>query len=140
VVGGSHGGSARLAHSASVREEEEEGWQVPWQVPSLRENVFPEIRQGRMRADEGRRQPRKEWASAVKKEEGGRWGRVVSVWAGRQAKAQGGERGVGRPGWKEWRAAARPNPKLGQNSKRNSFLNLIDFRIWQNFEKLYKEI
>jgi hypothetical protein len=55
------------------------------------------------RADEGRRQPRKEWANAVKKEEGGQWGRVVSVWASRQAKAQGGERGVGRLRWKERR-------------------------------------
>jgi hypothetical protein len=33
----------------------------------------------------------------------------------------GGERGVGRPGWKERRAAAGLNPELGQNSKRNSF-------------------
>jgi hypothetical protein len=57
-----------------VWEEEEEGRQVLWQVPSLTENVFPEICQGRTRANEGRRQPRKEWASAVKKKEGGRWG------------------------------------------------------------------
>jgi hypothetical protein len=74
----------------SVREEEEDCRQVPWQAPSLGENVFPEIRQGctrAQRADEGWRQPRKEWAGAVKKEEGGRWGRVVSVWAGQQAKA-----------------------------------------------------
>jgi hypothetical protein len=64
--------------SGSVREEEEEGRQVLWQAPSLRENIFPEIRQGRAwakRANEGRWQPRKEWVSAVKKEEGGRWGR-----------------------------------------------------------------
>jgi hypothetical protein len=65
----------RLARSDLVQEEEEEGWWVPWQAPSLRENVFPEIRQGRARAkraDEGTRHPRKEWAGAVKKEEGGR--------------------------------------------------------------------
>jgi hypothetical protein len=65
----------RLARSGSVREDEEEGRQVPWQVPSLRGNVFPEIRQGCTRAkwaDEGKRQPTKEWAGAVKKEEGGR--------------------------------------------------------------------
>jgi hypothetical protein len=37
-----------LARSTSVREEEEEGRLVPWQVPSLKENVFPEIRQGLM--------------------------------------------------------------------------------------------
>jgi hypothetical protein len=34
----------------------------------------------------------------------------------------GGQRGVGRPGWKERRAAAGPNLELGQNSKR-FFLN-----------------
>jgi hypothetical protein len=69
-----------------VREEEEEGRWVPWQATSLRENIFPEIRLGcawAKRADEGRQQPRKEWAGVVKKEEGGRWGQVVSVWAGR---------------------------------------------------------
>jgi hypothetical protein len=37
-------------------------------------------------------------------------------------------------------AAARPNPELGQNSKRNSFRISIVFGIWQNFGKLYKEI
>jgi hypothetical protein len=42
----------------------------------------------------------------------------------------GGERGVGRPGWKERRAAAGPNPEPDQNSKRNSFQISIDFRIW----------
>jgi hypothetical protein len=47
---------------------------------------------------------------------------------------------VGRPGWKERWAAARPNPESGQNSKRNSFQISFDFRIWQNFGKLYKEI
>jgi hypothetical protein len=52
----------------------------------------------------------------------------------------GGERGVGRPRWKERRAAAGPNLEPGQNSKRNSFRISIDFRIWQNFGKLYKEI
>jgi hypothetical protein len=65
----------RLARSGLVREDEEEGRQVSWQVPSLRGNVFPEIRQGCTRAnwaDEGKRQPKKEWANAVKKEEGGR--------------------------------------------------------------------
>jgi hypothetical protein len=70
-------GRRQLVHSGSVQEEEEEGWRVPWLAPSLRENVFPEIRQGRARgkrADEGSWQPRKEWASAVKKEVGGRWG------------------------------------------------------------------
>jgi hypothetical protein len=68
----------RLTRSGLVRREEEESRWVPWQAPSLRENMFPEIRQGRTwakRADEGRRQPKKEWADAVKKEEGGRWGR-----------------------------------------------------------------
>jgi hypothetical protein len=80
----------RLERSGSVKEEEEEGRWVPWQAPSLRENIFLEIRQGCKRAklaNEGRRQPRKEWAGAVRKEEGGRRGRVVLVWAGRQAKA-----------------------------------------------------
>jgi hypothetical protein len=52
----------------------------------------------------------------------------------------GGERRVGRSGWKVRRAAAGPNPEPGQNSKRNSFQISIDFRIWQNFEKLYREI
>jgi hypothetical protein len=52
----------------------------------------------------------------------------------------GGERGVGRPRWKERRAAAGPNPEPGQNSKINSFRISIDFRIWQNFGKLYNEI
>jgi hypothetical protein len=52
----------------------------------------------------------------------------------------GGERGVGRLGWKERRAAAGPNPEPGQNSKRNSFQILINFEIWQNFGKLYKDI
>jgi hypothetical protein len=33
-----------------------------------------------------------------------------------------------------------PNPEPGQNSKRNYFRISIDFRIWQNFGKLYKEI
>jgi hypothetical protein len=47
---------------------------------------------------------------------------------------------VGQPGWKERRAAAGLNPEPGQNSKRNSFGISIDFRIWQNFKKLYKEI
>jgi hypothetical protein len=42
----------------------------------------------------------------------------------------GEEREVGRPGWKERRAVARPNPEPGQNSKRNCFRILIDFRIW----------
>jgi hypothetical protein len=68
----------RLACSDSVREEEEEGRRVPWQTHSLRENVFPEICQGHVRAkwaDEGKRQPRKEWVGTVKKEEGGQWGR-----------------------------------------------------------------
>jgi hypothetical protein len=80
------GGRGRLVRSGSVREEEEEGRQVSWQAPSLRGIVFPKIHQGRTwaeQADEGRRQPRKEWAGAVKKEVGGRWGRVVSVYAGR---------------------------------------------------------
>jgi hypothetical protein len=133
----------RLARSGSVWEEEEKDRRVPWQVPSLRENIFPEIHQGRTWAkwaNEGRRQPRKEWDDTVKKEEGRRWGRVVSVWASRQAKAQGGERGVGWPGWKERRAVTGLNLEPGQNSKRNSFRISIDFRIWQNFEKLYKEI
>jgi hypothetical protein len=69
----------QLARSGSMREEEEEGRRVPWQAPSLRESVFPEICQGHARAkrvDKGRQQPKKEWASAVKKEEGRRWGRV----------------------------------------------------------------
>jgi hypothetical protein len=52
----------------------------------------------------------------------------------------GGEMEVGWPGWKEWRVAAGPNPEPGQNSKRNSFRISINFRIWQNFKKLYKEI
>jgi hypothetical protein len=52
----------------------------------------------------------------------------------------GGERGVGRPGWKMRWAAAEPNLELGQNSKRISFRISIDFRIWQNFGKLYEEI
>jgi hypothetical protein len=52
----------------------------------------------------------------------------------------GGERGVGRKGWKERRATAGPNLEPSQNSKRNSFRISIDFRIWQNFGKLYKEI
>jgi hypothetical protein len=39
----------------------------------------------------------------------------------------GGERGVGRSGWKERRAVAGPNLEPGQNSKRNSFQILIDF-------------
>jgi hypothetical protein len=43
-------------------------------------------------------------------------------------------------GWKKRWATAGPNPEPGQNSKRNSFEILIDFRIWQNFGKLYKEI
>jgi hypothetical protein len=122
----------RLARSGLVREEEEEGQWVLWQAPSLRENLFLEICQGRTQAkwaDEGRRQPRKEWVGAVKKEEGGQWGQVVSVWAGRQANVQGGEMGVGRPGWKERRATAGPNPELGQNSKRISFRISIDFII-----------
>jgi hypothetical protein len=62
-----------LARSVSVREEEEEGRRVAWQAPSLRENVFLEIRQVRARAkraNEGRRQPRKDWTGVVKKEEG----------------------------------------------------------------------
>jgi hypothetical protein len=33
----------------------------------------------------------------------------------------GGERGVGRLGWKERRAATGPNPQPSQNSKRNSY-------------------
>jgi hypothetical protein len=32
----------RLERSGSVKEEEEEGRWVPWQAPSLRENIFPE--------------------------------------------------------------------------------------------------
>jgi hypothetical protein len=52
----------------------------------------------------------------------------------------GGKRRVGQPGWKDSRAAAGTNPEPGQNSKRNSFQILIDFRIWQNFGKLYQEI
>jgi hypothetical protein len=35
-----------LTRSASVREEEEEGRRVPWQVPSIRESVFPEYVNG----------------------------------------------------------------------------------------------
>jgi hypothetical protein len=31
-------------------------------------------------------------------------------------------------------------PEMGQSSKRNSFRISIDFRIWQNFGKLHKEI
>jgi hypothetical protein len=31
-------------------------------------------------------------------------------------------------------------PEMGQSSKRNSFRISIDFRIWQNFGKLLKEI
>jgi hypothetical protein len=48
----------RLACSDLVQEEEEEGRRVPWQAPSLRENIFLEIHQGCMwakQADEGRR-------------------------------------------------------------------------------------
>jgi hypothetical protein len=52
----------------------------------------------------------------------------------------GGKMGVGRLGWKERWAAVGPNPERGQNSKINSFRISIDFRIWQNFGKLYKEI
>jgi hypothetical protein len=63
-------------------------------------------------------------------------GRVVGGGGG----PMGGERGLGRPGWKQRRAAAGPNPESGRNSKINSFQSLIDFRIWQNFAKLYKEI
>jgi hypothetical protein len=60
--------------------------------------------------------------------------------AGGNSDAMRGERGVGRPGCQERQAVARPNPEPVQNSKRNSFRISIDFRIWQNFEKLYKEI
>jgi hypothetical protein len=41
----------------------------------------------------------------------------------------GGERGVGRPGWKMRWAVAEPNLELGQNSKRISFRISINFRI-----------
>jgi hypothetical protein len=51
-----------------------------------------------------------------------------------------GERGVGQPGWKERWAVAGLNPEPGENSKRNYFQISIDFRIWQNFGKLYKDI
>jgi hypothetical protein len=66
-------------------------------------------------------------------------GRRGDGWVG-QLKATGlagwwagaGERGGGpRLGQK---------PEMGQSSKRNSFRISIDFRIWQNFGKLYKEI
>jgi hypothetical protein len=50
------------------------------------------------------------------------------------------ERGRGRLGCQERQAVARPNPEPVQKSKRNSFRILINFRIWQNFGKLYKEI
>jgi hypothetical protein len=75
-----------------------------------------------------------------------RWGRLARPAKGRGpvvgggSGPMGGERGVGQRGWKERRAAAGPNPKPGQNSIRNSFRISIDFRIWQNFGKLYKEI
>jgi hypothetical protein len=54
-------------------------------------------------------------------------GGVSLCWPVEQGPGRG--KGVGRPGWKERRAAARPNPEPGQNSKRNSFRISIDFRI-----------
>jgi hypothetical protein len=59
--------------------------------------------------------------------------------AGGSSGPMGGERGVGWPGCMERRAVAGPYLELGQNSKRNSCRISIDFRIWQNFGKLYKE-
>jgi hypothetical protein len=67
-------------------------------------------------------------------------GRARAREAGGGGGPMGGERGVGWPGWMKSRAAAGLNPEPGQNSKRNSFQISIDFRIWQNFGKLYKEI
>jgi hypothetical protein len=63
-------------------------------------------------------------------------------WAGKRLRPSCGwrwwpkrrEKESGRSGWKERRAAA------GPEFKRNSFRISIDFRIWQNFRKLHKEI
>jgi hypothetical protein len=81
-------------------------------------------------------------------EGGGRLGRP-------EAKAQWGGRPTGGPGRKEVaqerrrgeQAGRRPRPrrvgrkpKMGPRSKRNSFRISIDFRIWQNFGNLHKEI
>jgi hypothetical protein len=47
---------------------------------------------------------------------------------------------VVRPGWKEGRAMARPNPEPVQNSKEILFEFQLIFRICQNFGNLHKEI
>jgi hypothetical protein len=50
---------------------------------------------GPIGSGEGRRQPRKEWASTVKEEEGGRWGQVGqnAEWAGRADKGKENKKG-----------------------------------------------
>jgi hypothetical protein len=45
--------------------------------------------------------------------------------------------GAGERGGVPW---LRQKPEMGQTSKRISFRISIDFRIWQNFGKLHKEI
>jgi hypothetical protein len=47
---------------------------------------------------------------------------------------------VGRPGWKERRAADGANTEPGQNSKEILFEFQFIFRIWENFGNLHKEI
>jgi hypothetical protein len=71
-----------------------------------------------------------------------------AVWAGQMPRPSGGW--LQRPNWRGMGSGpARVegeaglgwvNPEPGQNSKRNSFRISIDFRIWQNFGKLYMEI
>jgi hypothetical protein len=84
----------------------------------------------------GRFHPEEEESRARPKRQRGRTGegwvgwlkdtRPAGQWAG--ARERGGGPQLGR------------KPKMGQSSKRNSFRISIDFRIWQNFGKLLKEI
>jgi hypothetical protein len=60
--------------------------------------------------------------------------------AGLAVVAQKEGRGVGRPGWKERRAADGANTEPGQNSKEILFEFQFIFRIWENFGNLHKEI
>jgi hypothetical protein len=62
---------------------------------------------------------------------------LVAVWR-RWPKRR--ERRVGRPGWKERRAAAGPNLESGENSKKILFEFQLILEFGRNLEILYKEI
>jgi hypothetical protein len=106
-------------------------------VPSLRENVSLEIHQERARAkraDKVRRQPKKEWAGAVKKEEGGGGARWCQFGLA--------DRPRPREGKGEWagRGGRRGGPRLGRIQSRARIQKeiLFKFQLILEFGRILK--